>query len=228
MSRKTIFKIIVDIGMTVTLMLLMAFEMVGREAHEWIGMGMFLLFVIHHMLNHTWTKNIRKGRYTPFRIVQMILVFLIFVYMIASMMSGIVLSNYVFSAVHIRGISHTARMVHMLAAYWGYVFMSFHLGLHWAMMMGMAGRMVKKKSKVRTWVLRGIGVLIAGYGIYAFIEKDFVTYMFLKIDFVFYDFEKPLILFLLDYLAIMGLFVWIGHYSAIAIKNGFVLNSKNS
>ena len=39
MQSKTIGKIIVDLGMTVLLMLLMAFERIGRTAHEWIGAG---------------------------------------------------------------------------------------------------------------------------------------------------------------------------------------------
>lgn len=34
MQSKTIGKIIVDLGMTVLLMLLMAFELIGRTAHE--------------------------------------------------------------------------------------------------------------------------------------------------------------------------------------------------
>lgn len=44
MQSKTIGKIIVDLGMTVLLMLLMAFERIGRAVHEWIGAGMFVLF----------------------------------------------------------------------------------------------------------------------------------------------------------------------------------------
>ena len=44
MQSKTIGKIIVDLGMTVLPMLLMAFERIGRTAHEWIGAGMFVLF----------------------------------------------------------------------------------------------------------------------------------------------------------------------------------------
>ena len=32
-------KIIVDIAMTVALMLLMTYELIGRAAHEWIGVS---------------------------------------------------------------------------------------------------------------------------------------------------------------------------------------------
>ena len=58
MNRQRVLKIIVDIAMTAALLLLMAFELVGRQAHEWIGIVMFVLFVIHHILNRKWTGHL--------------------------------------------------------------------------------------------------------------------------------------------------------------------------
>ena len=55
MKPRMALKIIVDIAMTVALMLLMTFELIGRAAHEWIGVSMFILFVFHHILNGKWT-----------------------------------------------------------------------------------------------------------------------------------------------------------------------------
>ena len=60
MNRQRVLKIIVDIAMTAALLLLMAFELVGRQAHEWSGIVMFVLFVIHHILNRKWTSSERK------------------------------------------------------------------------------------------------------------------------------------------------------------------------
>ena len=70
-------KIITDIAMTVLLLLLMAYELIGSRAHEWFGTGMLIMFILHHILNRKWTASIRKGRYTPFRILQTLLVLLI-------------------------------------------------------------------------------------------------------------------------------------------------------
>ena len=97
--------------------------------------------------------------------------------------------------------------------------MPLHLGLHWSLMMGMAKKAVKKPSAVRTWILRVLALAIAGYGVFAFVKREVGSYMLLKIQFVFFDFEEPLILFLLDYVAIMGLFVFIGHYLAQILKH---------
>ena len=75
-------------------------------------------------------------------------------------------------------------------------------------MMGMAGRLCKEPSRPRRIILRILGICIAVYGAYAFIRRGLPGYMSLQNPFVFFDFEEPLIFFFLDYLAVMGLFVW--------------------
>lgn len=218
MKPKMIIKICVDIGMTITLLLLMAYELVGHEAHEWLGIGMFVLFVTHHILNRKWSGNLLKGHYTPLRIWQTLLVVLVLLCMIGSMVSGVILSRHLLSFLPINGGYSFARSLHMVSAYWGFVWMSLHLGLHWSMMMAMARKAFPGTLPVRTWILRILAAAIAVYGIYAFVARDIASYMFLKIQFVFFDFEEPLIFFLLDYLAVMGLFVFIGHYFAEFLK----------
>ena len=70
MKPQMIAKICVDSGMTVVLLFLMTYEMIGQALHEWLGVGMFLLFVIHHVLNRRWFGVLLKGKYTTFRIWQ--------------------------------------------------------------------------------------------------------------------------------------------------------------
>ena len=64
------------------------------------------------------------------------------------MVSGILLSRTVFSFLGIRGGQAAARIVHMLCAYWGFVFLSLHLGLHWRVIMGMAGKLTKNHQRL--------------------------------------------------------------------------------
>lgn len=218
MSETMRYKIIIDALMTAALLLLMSYGLFGEAYHEWVGTGMFLLFVLHHILNRKWTGNFRKGTYTPFRIVQTVLAAAVLITMLGSVVSGILLSRYVFTFVDVRGVAMTARSVHMICAYWGFVFMSFHLGLHWSMMTGIAGRLFENPSKIRAWITRILGAALAVYGIYAFKKRAIGTYMFLQAYFVFFDYEEPLFLFLLDYLAVMGLFVFLGHYTGKSVK----------
>ena len=218
MKPKMILKLAVDIGMTAALLLLMAYELVGQAAHEWIGIGMFVLFVIHHILNGSWIRNLLRGRYNPVRIMQTGLVLLILCAMAGLMVSGIILSRHALSFLPIKGGRSFASNLHMLSAYWGFVLMSVHLGFHWSMMMGMAKKFFPKPSAVRKWVLRILALVIAGYGVYAFIRRDIGIYMLLRSHFVFFDYEEPLVFFYLDYIAVMGLLIWIGNYVCVGLR----------
>ena len=218
MNCKMIGKIIVDFGMTVLLILLMAFELIGRTAHEWIGAGMFVLFFLHHIFNLKWSVNLFHGKYASCRILQMISAGLVFVTMLGFMVSAILISREVFAFLPISRGRGLGRTLHMLCAYWGFLFLSFHLGIHWNMILGMAGKLCRKESKLQVWLVRTAGFLIAAYGVYAFFHREISSCLFMQIQFVFFDFEEPLVFFLLDYLAVMASFVFMGHYAGKAVR----------
>lgn len=207
--------------MTAVLLLLMAYSLVGESAHEWLGVGIFALFIFHHILNVRWSKALFKGKYTPYRAAQTAAVLLVLLTMLGSMISGVLLSRTVFTFLGGRPWQAQAQTLHMLCAYWGFVFLSLHLGLHWSSILNMAKRLFKKKSSVRSWAVRIFGWAVAAYGIYAFVERDFASYMFLKIHFVFFDFNEPLIFYLADYLAVMCAFVCLGYYMSLFLKKTY-------
>ena len=62
------------------------------------------------------------------------------------------------------------------------------------------------------------GAAVAAYGLVVFIKRDFLDYMLLKSEFVFMDYEESKLLFFLDYLALMGLCVFVSHYCAKLLK----------
>ncbi len=210
-------KISIDAAMTLALLLLMAYGLVGEAAHEWLGMGMFALFVAHHILNRKWLLAVGKGKYTPIRMVQTALVGIIFLSMSGSMISGIVLSRHVFAFLPKHGGYELAQQVHILCAYWGFICMSLHLGFHWSMMLAMARKHLQPSS-MRTWSLRLIGWFWAAYGMFAFRRRGVSLYLLLRSHFVFYDYTEPLVRFLLDYLAVMSLFVLAGYWLARALR----------
>lgn len=233
MKKKTVCKIIIDMIMTILLLFLMARQLTGDSAHEWLGAGMLILWIAHHILNRSWYGCLFKGRYTPARILQTVINFAVFLSMLGLMVSGIVLSREVFAFLPISGGIALARPLHVLSAFWGFVLMALHLGLHWNMILGMArkaaGPVASKlpEHPERTagggcrWkrILPRIAAsIIAGYGFYAFIKNQFVSYMFLTVSFVFFDFERPILLFFAEYIAIMGLFIFLAHYGSKGIQ----------
>lgn len=125
--------------MTAMLPILMAYELVGETAHEWVGLAMFVLFILHHILNYKWHQNLLKGRYSGIRILGTAIDMLLIVVMVCLPVSGIMMSRHVFVFLPIRGSSTALiRTMHLLSSYWGFVLMSVHLGLHWNMFMGVA------------------------------------------------------------------------------------------
>lgn len=216
MKPKMMLKMGIDLIMTVLLLCQMAYMLIGETAHEWMGAAMFVLFILHHILNWQWYKNLVKGRYTGFRVLQIIVNFLVLASMVGLMISGIIMSREVFAFLPIDGGMGFARILHMLAAYWGFILMSVHLGLHWGMIIGMVRKMTgtAKPSPVRTRILRVFALAICGFGIYVFFKHNIADYLFVRSQFVFFDMEQPLVLFFGEYLAMMGLWVCIAYYAS--------------
>ena len=168
----------------------------------------------HHILNIRWYGNLFKGKYRPLRILQTIVNFSVLISMLCLGYSGIVLSRHVFAALPIDGPMAAARSIHMAASYWGFVLMSVHLGMHWGMIVGMFRKLLKgrKLPGAAVWGLRLAAAVIAGYGLFCFIQKDIVSYMLLKNQFVFFDFEQSAISVFAEYIAMMGFWIFVSFY----------------
>lgn len=209
----------IDFLMTVLLLLLMAYQVVGETLHEWFGAAMLVLFITHNILNIKWYKNLFKGKYKPIRILGTVINFAVLAAILSLGYSGIVMSRHLFAFLSIdRGMA-LARVMHLAASYWGFTLMSLHLGLHWGMVLGMFHKLTGgRKRPVLQWVIRIFGIFIAAYGAYCFVNADILSYMFLKNEFAFFDFEKSAISVFSEYIAMMGLWIWIGHYAAKILK----------
>lgn len=217
MKSRRIFRIVIDICMTAALLLLMTYEMIGAASHEWIGIAVFTLFIIHHILNGYWVKNLFHGKYTPVRIVQTVLVILVLITMLGSMISGIILSRHVFNFLNINSGRSLARTVHMICAYWGFILMSLHMGLHLNILFAAIKRTDKSGKSVP--VIKAAALLLSVYGIYAFFNRSIASYLILKNQYVFFDMNEPIALFLIDYIAVMCLFAVIGRGAVFIAAN---------
>ncbi|MDE6387068.1 MAG: DUF4405 domain-containing protein [Lachnospiraceae bacterium] len=132
MRTKIKLKMPIDLLMTVVLLLLMAYQVTGEKYHEWLGVSMFLLFIIHNILNIYWYKNIFKGKYRFLHIARTVINLAVFIAMLCLTYSGIVMSRYVFADLPINSGMALARILHLSGSYWGFALMSIHLGLHWS------------------------------------------------------------------------------------------------
>ena len=213
MNTKTKIKTAADILMTAALPVLMSYSIVGETAHEIIGVAMFALFILHHILNFGWIKSLFKGKYLPKRIVGTIINAAVLICMLGLMYSSIVISKHIFTFLNLGG-AMTARTVHLLCAYWGLVLMSVHLGMHISQM---AARM-KLKNKALIWTLRIIFGVVGAVGMYEFIQLKFTDYLFGRVKFVFIDISASAVLTILQYLTVMVLFAYIGYFLHILLN----------
>jgi len=220
LKPKMKIKMGIDFLMTGMLLLLMAYQITGQELHEWFGVGMLVLFLLHNILNIRWYGNLFKGKYTLLRVMQVIINISVLASMLCLGFSGIVMSRHVFAELFIHGPMATARTLHLAASYWGFVLMSIHLGFHWSMILGMFRRLWgrKKTPAAFVWLIRFIAIFIAGYGAYCFHKENIVSYMLLKQEFVFFDFEQSAVSVFAEYIAMMGLWVFISFYAVKGIR----------
>ncbi|MDO4291345.1 MAG: DUF4405 domain-containing protein [Eggerthellaceae bacterium] len=214
MKRGQKVRMALDAAMAIMLPLLMAYSLVGETAHEYLGIAMLLLFVGHHLRGTAWWKNVVKGRYTAVRILGVVVNLLLAAVMVALPISGIMMSRYAFPFLDWGVNAFYVRTIHLLAAYWGFALMSFHVGLRGKMILSMARRVfrVSATSKYRTLALRIAAGGISAYGVYVFIHRRLADYMFLKTQFAFFDFTESPVSFMVDHAFVMLLFAFVGYY----------------
>ena len=196
---KKTFKRILDILMTLALPCLMAYELIGQETHEILGLCTVGLFILHHVMNWQWHKNLFKGKYTAYRTVLTVLDVLMIIVFIDQAVTGIMMAKHVFPDLPHVGRRSFARVLHLLGAYWGFSICCLHAGMH---MTGMIRKWINKTGMARI-LSAALALCVSGYGVYAFIKRGLPHYMTLREQFVFFNFDEPLVWFFLDYIAIL-------------------------
>ena len=209
----------VDITMTLLSIILMggAYLFPSDIIHEILGMALFLLWAVHITLNRRWYSSIFRGKYNARRIMQTVINCSILICVIFLMISGIILSNHVFTFLGIESGLGFARTAHLLASHWYFLFMSLHIGMHVQMI---AGKMKVPREGFSSIIVRTIFILISLYGIYAFIIRGIWRYLILQQKFFFLDFERGYFLFALDYISIIILFATVIHYINKLLQKG--------
>ena len=194
-----------DILMSILSVILMGGTMLFPDdrIHQICGIALVVLWAVHVGLNHRWYGSLFKGKYQPFRIMQLIVNCGVLICAVLLMISGLLMAWFI-PADWVGGALGFARTTHLLASHWYYIFIAFHIGLHAAM--------IANKMKIHGIVPRIISIIISLYGVYAFIIRGVWKYMFGLQQFFFFDFNRGYVLFALDYLSILVLFATVIHY----------------
>lgn len=156
--------------MAVLLLLLMAYSLVGEVLHEWMGVSMLALFVLQHIWNRAWYKSIGRGRLSPYQAVQTARNLLLFAVVLGMLLSGLILSQHILDFLPLQRGETIARTLHLPLAYWRFLLMSLHLGLHWSGIMNTVRQRlhIQDASRFRLLLPRLPAGVVVGYGLYAF------------------------------------------------------------
>ena len=127
-NKNMIIKRIVDAVMTVLLLLLMAYQVTGEMAHEWIGMGMTVLVIIHQILNRKWYGALFKGKYNPYRSITTVLNILLIASFALTAFCGMSMSGYAVPFLYGMAPVSFVRRMHLSMSHWAFVLMGLHLG----------------------------------------------------------------------------------------------------
>lgn len=204
---------IVDAAMTVVLLFLMAYQVTGEAAHEWIGVSMTILVIVHQILNRRWYSALFKGRYNPYRSLTTVLNILLVLCFAMTAFCGMSMSGYAVPFMYGLAPVSFVRRMHLSMSHWAFVLMGLHLGVHIPAMT--AG--LKWSGRTKN-MLTGLSTLAAGLGLYLFIKGGMPDYLFFRVPFAFLDYDKAGWLVIIENLLMLSTWVLIGARAAQLCK----------
>lgn len=129
-SMKQYLKILLDEIMFITFLYLMSYQLVrGLMNHAVLGIVLFLLFIVHQILNLRWYRTLFRGKYPFKRFIFVATDILLLVALAVILVSSVMMSSGVFPLFNIP-MTQFGRDIHVCSTVWSFLLMAFHLGLH--------------------------------------------------------------------------------------------------
>ena len=220
-KNNTMIKRIVDVCMTVLLLCLMAYQVTGEALHEWIGIGMTILVILHQILNRKWYGAIFKGKYNPYRIATTVVNIALLLSFVLTAFCGMSMSGHAVPFLYGMTNVSFARRMHLSMSHWAFVLMGMHLGMHIPVMIAR----MKLADKLRM-VLSVLLCIVAGIGLFLFIKNGMPGYLFFRVPFAFLDYEKAGILVFLENILMLTFWAYIGTQVAVLCRNSQMKNEE--
>ncbi|WP_461256359.1 hypothetical protein [Treponema sp. R80B11-R83G3] len=206
MAIKQPVRITLNISMIALLLCAYNPQLARNTVHIVIGITVFILFSTHVFINHRWFTNIFKDAYTPHRILMTVFNVLLAIAAATLIITGLLEAVWSPSFLLFEsGI--TLREAHTAAAYWLMPLIGVHLGFHWGIFSKYTG-----KNRLVIAVMRIFAALFFIFGVWSFFDRDMFAKLFLGFSFDYWPQEKPVILFYIQTLSIIGIYVIITHY----------------
>ena len=143
--RTKLVKHLVDLLLGIGLLLLMSYQVTGEAGHEWTGIAMTALMILHQVLNRKWFAALFKGKYPPVRIVQTCVNAALLICFILTAVCGVSMSVHAVPFLSDFLRASLGRRLHLTLSHWCFVLMGLHLGMHIpAMLGGIRGKQTRR------------------------------------------------------------------------------------
>ncbi len=213
-NNHAMIKRIVDVGMTALLLCLMAYQVTGEVLHEWIGIGMTLLVIIHQILNRKWYGAVFKGKYSAYRIIASMINVMLLLSFALTAFCGMSMSGHAVPFLYGMTKVSFARRMHLSMSHWAFVLMGLHLGMHIPVMFAR----LHFTDKLKTVLSAALSVA-AGIGLFLFIRNGMPYYIFFRVPFAFLDYDKAGALVFTENILIFSFWAFVGTEIAILCRN---------
>lgn len=148
----------------------------GLLIHGVLGCVLFVLFIVHHLLNIRWYQAIPKGKYNAKRAFLLLIDCALFICMVGMAISSMLLSRDVFNT-SIFPTMQYAKELHILSTSWGFFIMMIHVGLHMYVPIEKTNKICMQSRFAYSYVL--LFVCFMGYGMYCLYASNLIQGMFL-------------------------------------------------
>lgn len=194
---------ILDLAMIALMPLLMAFALTGFGLHELLGTILFVLVILHNILNRSWYAALFRGRLTAGRAFGTAVNLCLVLAMVLLALSGYTLTGRLSLPLH------AARRIHLIVSYWSFVLMCLHAGIH----LRVPFDRLRAQRPAAARVLTAALCAAALWGLWAFVRQGYPGYMFGAVAFADFDLGSPL-RFFGELAGIMVLFMLLGALGA--------------
>lgn len=213
-NKSFLLRLVLDGIAAGSLLVGIAYYWLGNTAHELVGTGMFVLVLLHNLFNRRWWGNVKKAPREARGWIDVTLTFFLLGAMLALLLTSVLISQTVFSFLRPEG-GFTVRQIHTLAAYWVLILVAIHLGVRWARVMHAARSAFKldEGNRLRAMALRVFAVAIAGHGLQSAFAMEVGSKLTLQMSLEWWDFEASTTGFFLHWISIVGLCIFLTHYT---------------
>ena len=209
------WKKLLDVVMMLLLLCLMAYQVTGEALHEWFGIAMTVLLIVHHVLNGRWYPALFRGKVRAWRALTAAVDLLLLATVVLTALCGMAMSGHAVPILYglLPGIF--ARRFHLAMSFWSFVLTGLHLGLHVP-----ALKAGWKPGRTAETVLAALFAAAAGTGLWLFVKNGIPDYLLFRTPFAFFDYGKPATLVFLENLAVLVFFAFAGALATSVLRQG--------